>query len=530
LTSPLLDAFLRDYVLPRAAEIPPEVRAFCASLSPGTRLAGNPRVSTEAQVSGGSLPEQREAFAHFAAANGLTVVWVQEDAGVSGRDVTRRDGLLRLLAGVAEGLFDVVAVYDLSRLSRRTTDGAAVLELLERYGARLATQGRVLDPAAEGDWLQAGLGLVVAESEFRGIVRRAKFGQRRKRDAGGWVGGHPPYGYAVPKRRGAPPAVVPDEAALVRRALLELYPHLSDEETAERLNAEGVTLRGSPWTRHSVYALHYRYRRGTQPRGHDRLLTYAGLTLSPSGDVIPAAWEPILTREELARLESVRDRRRQDPRARGHVYLLSGRGISRCGFCDSPVNGSSSPTGSGVSRAYRCSRRRGPCRNGRNWNVEDTDRAVLDALATRAAGLRRAFEVVVEDAGARAGELRRELGEVRKKKRRLAEAVAEGFPLDELHAEAARLNERETGLLAALADRREGEALRREEVETLTAVLVSPALLRADPDFARRAVDTLAERLTFGPGDPVKILWFDGSTTALLVPRRYGNRYGSFTR
>jgi DNA invertase Pin-like site-specific DNA recombinase len=81
---------------------------------------GYVRVSTSKQVEeGGSLEEQRDALAFYAAANGLDLVAVHEDAGVSGaRDQDRRPGLAAAIDSIRTGEARVLLVRDLSRLAR----------------------------------------------------------------------------------------------------------------------------------------------------------------------------------------------------------------------------------------------------------------------------------------------------------------------------------------------------------------------------------------------------------------------------
>lgn len=81
---------------------------------------GYVRVSTSRQVEeGGSLEEQRDALAFYAAANGLDLVAVHEDAGFSGaKDEDRRPGLAAAIDAIKNGEARVLLVRDLSRLAR----------------------------------------------------------------------------------------------------------------------------------------------------------------------------------------------------------------------------------------------------------------------------------------------------------------------------------------------------------------------------------------------------------------------------
>ncbi len=77
------------------------------------------------------------------------------------------------------------------------------------------------------------------------IAKRLRDGRHHKRDAGGYAGGRPPYGW-----RAEGGALVEDDAeqATIRRARELRADGLSLRQTAERLAAEGLTNRqGGTW-------------------------------------------------------------------------------------------------------------------------------------------------------------------------------------------------------------------------------------------------------------------------------------------
>ena len=74
------------------------------------------RVSTEEQARHGlSLGDQRESLLAYAADNGMEVVGVYEDAGISARKpYKRRPALLRLLADCKDGKIDTILFVKLT--------------------------------------------------------------------------------------------------------------------------------------------------------------------------------------------------------------------------------------------------------------------------------------------------------------------------------------------------------------------------------------------------------------------------------
>ena len=92
------------------------------------------RVSTEEQARHGlSLGDQRESLLAYAADNGMEVVGVYEDAGISARKpYKRRPALLRLLADCKDGKIDTILFVKLDRWFRSVAGYYAVQEELDR--------------------------------------------------------------------------------------------------------------------------------------------------------------------------------------------------------------------------------------------------------------------------------------------------------------------------------------------------------------------------------------------------------------
>ena len=103
------------------------------------------RVSTQQQVEGFSLDDQRQKLVAYAESQGWA--WeVFEDPGVSGELLRERPAMAALLEAVDNGTVQGVAVVDESRLARDEYVGAQIRDHLRRADARLATPERgVLD-------------------------------------------------------------------------------------------------------------------------------------------------------------------------------------------------------------------------------------------------------------------------------------------------------------------------------------------------------------------------------------------------
>jgi site-specific DNA recombinase len=86
------------------------------------KVAAYIRVSTHMQVEEGySLSAQRERLKAYAFSQGWEIVQFYVDEGISAKDMERQE-LQRMLKGVNEGIFDIVLVYKLDRLTRSVID------------------------------------------------------------------------------------------------------------------------------------------------------------------------------------------------------------------------------------------------------------------------------------------------------------------------------------------------------------------------------------------------------------------------
>lgn len=97
-----------------------------------TKVALYCRVSTTEQgLEGHSLEAQEAVMYKHCIERGYTVQEVYVDAGISGKEMTKRHALQRLLHDAEEQQFDLVLVWKLSRMGRNLKD---VLEIVERLG------------------------------------------------------------------------------------------------------------------------------------------------------------------------------------------------------------------------------------------------------------------------------------------------------------------------------------------------------------------------------------------------------------
>lgn len=209
------------------------------------KAVGYIRVSTEEQaVSGLGLEAQKSAIGEYCAAEGIELVEIFEDPGVTGAtDVDKRDGLLSALRELER--VDVLVVSKIDRIGRDMFVLATVDRLVERAGAKLLCadgNGNASTPEAA---LMRNIVAAFAVYE-RALIRcRTKAALAAKKDRGEAVGALM-FGETMKDGR----RVVDEDEARVVGLIHELADQgLSRRAIAVELNTRGLTTkRGSTWT------------------------------------------------------------------------------------------------------------------------------------------------------------------------------------------------------------------------------------------------------------------------------------------
>src|ERR1035437_1764572 len=208
---------------------------------------GYVRVSTSRQVDeGGSLEEQRDALAFYAAANGLDLVAVYEDAGISGtKDEDRRPGLAAAIDAIRAGKARVLLVRDLSRLARG-------LDLTGYLRVAVQKAGGVVRVMRESEDRIYRLFDAVKNEMYRTAVSdRMKSWATSRRDKGLPLG-QAPFGFRIGPHGSLD--VNPKEWPTLRRIRDARSRGKTIRAIAASLNADGVRTRtGKAWAPATVF-------------------------------------------------------------------------------------------------------------------------------------------------------------------------------------------------------------------------------------------------------------------------------------
>ncbi len=148
-------------------------------------VIGYLRVSTAEQADSGlGLGAQRVAIEAEAKRRGWAVARWYEDAGASGKSMTRRPALSEALDELLTGQASVLILAKLDRLARSVADYASLVRQAEREGWALVISDLGVDMSTPTGGLLANVTASVAEWEGRVIAQRTREALAIKRDQG----------------------------------------------------------------------------------------------------------------------------------------------------------------------------------------------------------------------------------------------------------------------------------------------------------------------------------------------------------
>jgi len=213
------------------------------------RAAIYTRVSTDEQAKGYSLNTQVDACLQYAAGHGYQIVesFKEDYSGA----ILDRPELNKLRDIINSKLIDVVIVYDIDRLARKSAYQMLIEDEFQRSGVLVEYVIGQYDDSDEGR-LQKQIRASIAEYEKAKILERGKRGKRGKAKSGFViVGARPPYGYKVVSEPHKAWLEIDEEEAQVVRMVFQWYLHgnlhenpLSIYGILMKLIALGIPTRG----------------------------------------------------------------------------------------------------------------------------------------------------------------------------------------------------------------------------------------------------------------------------------------------
>jgi DNA invertase Pin-like site-specific DNA recombinase len=303
------------------------------------RVLGVVRLSVDKDET--TSPErQREHVQHWADGPSImgTVVGWAEDLDVSGgMNPFKRPQLGPWLTKRVDE-FDVIAVWKLDRLTRRSRHFAELVDWCEENGKFIISTTEGFDLSTSMGKMFARIIAAFAEGEWDTIRARSMDASRKLREKGAWFGGVLPFGYQFADRDGGGKQLVQDKeyAPLLRRLFSRIEGGATAYQLVRELNeAEVPTWRdhlrimAGEKSRDTMWSAKAITSALCNPRTWGALLHNGEIVEDDEGEPVYITDEPILTREEWSRVTAILTVRRGGPRAPRADTLLSG--VARCG-------------------------------------------------------------------------------------------------------------------------------------------------------------------------------------------------------
>ncbi|WP_291979651.1 recombinase family protein [Chelatococcus sp.] len=392
-----------------------------------------------------SIDDQISLARAYCSRNGLSVVREYSDRARSGASLFGREGLEALMRDAKGGLFDVVVVEALDRLSRDQEDLAGIWKRLRFIGVEV-----VAVHEGTADAVQIGVRGLLGSLFLADLAHKVRRGQsgivREGRHAGGKA-----YGYRPVAGKPGEMEIVPDEADVVRRIFTEYAGGRTPRDIAAGLNRDRIAPpRGQVWNASTI--------NGNMARGYGIILNdiYAGKLVwnrvrmikdpdtgkrvsrpNPESEWLTADVPHLrIVEQDLVDVARTRKLKRSHTPASHRQkpkHLLSG--LLKCGECGSGMRVHDKDRG---RLRVRCSRHveSGSCTNGRRYYADIIEKTVVEGLrdemrdpqviAEYVATFHAEMKRLSASSRRNRSAIERKLGETKRAMDRIIDAIADG--------------------------------------------------------------------------------------------------------
>jgi len=318
-----------------------------------TKAALYARVSTEEQATEGfSIQAQIEDIETYAKRNNMEIVARYVDEGVSGKNISGRPEMKRLLRDIESDDFSTVIVYKIDRISRKSKDALEIAERCEQANVSLISLKENFDIATPIGKMIFQIMSNFSEFERNSIVDRAKMGMLQRAKQGLFNGGRV-LGYESINKE----LIVNEEEAHVIRLIFDYAEQdLGYKAIVSRINTMGYkTKRGADFSTNTIktildnpiYVGKIRF---------DMYQNWAEKHRKGKNEdyiLVDGKHEPIITQKQWEHVQQIRKKRSIRPAQSNQPYILNG--LIRCPKCGyGMVSGSSKGAKGKKYRYYVC--------------------------------------------------------------------------------------------------------------------------------------------------------------------------------
>lgn len=213
------------------------------------------RVSTEEQVvEGYSIRGQEEKLRDYVRIKDWSLFNIYIDEGISGKNITQRPAVNRLIADVKAGHVKNVLVYKIDRLTRSTSDLVFLVDLFNQHNCAFNSLMESIDTQTPSGRMFIKIIGIFAEFERENIIERVKMGRDRKVKEGYTLcSSHASYGYD--REPGKKIQTINEEEAVIVKEIYDRYvnQNMSLNGIVRILNLRKVpSKKGKRWDRKNI--------------------------------------------------------------------------------------------------------------------------------------------------------------------------------------------------------------------------------------------------------------------------------------
>jgi site-specific DNA recombinase len=213
------------------------------------------RVSTEEQAQEGfSIRAQEQKLKEYANVKDWSIYNIYLDEGISGKNITERPAINRMIADIKTGRVKNVLVFKLDRLTRSVADLVSLMDIFNESGCAFNSLMESLDTSTASGRMFIKIIGIFAEFERENIAERSRVGFERKAREG-YSGGAKFSSYGYEREKGQKVQTINEHEAENVRMIFDMFVNqgMSYNAIAKSLNLRDIPTKGnSYWTAASV--------------------------------------------------------------------------------------------------------------------------------------------------------------------------------------------------------------------------------------------------------------------------------------